>query len=166
VEIRWTSTAGTKYRVRKQPEGAAAAVEIATAEMSPYIDRAVELGKTYAYDVQGVSGPVESAVSAPVRVTVRDEFAPKAPSGVTVVAGQNSVELAWERNTEGDLAGYRVYRAEGAGEFAVLADALEVVAYSDRQVEGGKTYRYRLTALDRSGNESQPSVMVQGTTTP
>ena len=69
---------------------------------------------------------------------------------MTAVAGVNAIELVWDRNAEPDLGAYRVYRAEGAGEFTVLADAVEGLAYSDRQVDSGKTYKYRVTAIDRS----------------
>jgi hypothetical protein len=155
VELRWPGTEGAKYRVRKGTD------EVATVEKPTFVDAAVELGKTYTYDVQTVIGPVESEISKPVSITVRDAFAPAAPAGLTAVAGVNAIELVWERNAEPDLAGYRVYRAEGAGEFAVLADAVEGLAYSDRQIESGKTYRYRVSAIDRSGNESPHSTVVE-----
>ena len=158
VQIRWQETPGAKYRVRKGTD------VVATAEQPFYIDRAVELGKTYTYDVQAFAGLIESEVSKPVTVTARDDFAPKPPSGVTIVAGAASVELAWDRNTEPDLSSYRVYRAIGSADFTVLADAVEGLSYSDRQIEQGKTYRYRVTATDRSGNESQPSAIAEGAT--
>lgn len=158
VQVRWDEIPGAKYRVRKEPD------EVAVVDKGVYVDTAVELGKTYTYSVQAVAGLIESEVSKPVTITARDEFAPKPPSGVTVVAGANSVELAWERNAAPDLGSYRVYRADGAGEFKVLADAVEALAYSDRQVESGRTYRYQITAVDRSGNESEPSATIEATT--
>ena len=158
VQVRWQDIPGAKYRVRKGTDAAA------VVEKPVYVDSTVELGKTYTYDVQAFVGLVESEISKPVTVTARDEFAPKPPAGVTIVAGANSVELAWERNLETDLGTYRVYRAEGSGDFKVLADAVEGLAYSDRQVESGKTYRYRVTAIDRSGNESEPSSVVEAAT--
>ena len=153
--MRWQAAEGAKYRIRKGTG------EVATVEKPTYVDAAVELGKTYTYDVQTVIGLVESEISTPVSITARDTFAPAAPAGLTAVAGVSAIELVWERNTEPDLGGYRVYRAEGAGEFTVLADAVEGLAYSDRQIESGKTYKYRVTAFDRSGNESPPSAVVE-----
>jgi hypothetical protein len=164
VQVRWPAAQGAKYRVRRQAEGAAEPVEVATVDEPVYMDKAVDIGKSYTYNVQSFAGLIESEVSSPVRVTMRDEFAPKPPSGLTVVAGLNSIELVWERNAESDLGGYRVHRAEGSAEFIVLADAVEAVAYSDRQVEPGGTYRYRVTALDKSGNESESSLTVEATT--
>ena len=158
IQLQWQETPGAKYRVRKGTD------VIATVDRPSYLDTAAELGKSYTYDVQAFAGLVESEVSNPVTVTARDEFAPKAPSGLTVVAGAASIELAWERNTEPDLGGYRVYRAEAAADFTVLADAVEGLSYSDRQAESGKTYRYRVTAVDRSGNESEPSAVIEAAT--
>ena len=37
----------------------------------------------------------------------------------------------------------------------------EIPTYSDRAVERGKTYRYMVTAMDKSGNESGRSAAVQ-----
>jgi fibronectin type 3 domain-containing protein len=66
----------------------------------------------------------------------------------------NSIELNWERNTEEDLSGYRVYRAEGNGALEKIADVAAVPSYSDRKVEHGKSYRYAIAAVDQAGNES------------
>ena len=134
---------------------------IATVTAGPYVDRAVEAGKTYSYRAQAVEGPVESALSAPVSITVQDKFAPGPPTGVTAVVGIESIELAWEPNPEPDLSGYRVYRALGSGEFAVLAARVEPPAFSDRMAAASGVHRYRVTAIDRSGNESAPSAVVE-----
>ena len=155
IELRWPGLEGAKYKVRKGAD------EVATVDKPTYVDATVELGKTYTYDVQTVIGLVESEVSKPVSITARDTFAPAAPAGLTAVAGVSAIELVWERNVDPDLGGYRVYRAEGAGEFTALADAVEGLSYSDRQIESGKTYRYRVTAIDRPGNESPPSAVVE-----
>ena len=67
----------------------------------------------------------------------------------------NSIELNWERNTEGDLNGYRVYRAEGNGAMEKIADVSVVPSYSDRKVEAGKTYRYSVSG--GSGRKREPA---------
>ena len=72
----------------------------------------------------------------------------------------NSIELNWERNTEEDLNGYRVYRAEGNGTLEKIADVSVVPSYSDRKAEHGKTWRYAISAVDRAGNESPRSAPI------
>ena len=79
------------------------------------------------------------------------------PAGVTANRGVNSIELAWERNTEPDFRTYRVYRAVKGSEPRLLADSVDAPAYSDRQIESGKTYAYSVSSIDERGNESTPS---------
>jgi fibronectin type 3 domain-containing protein len=83
------------------------------------------------------------------------------PGGLHASAAPGSIELNWERNTEPDLNGYRIYRATGAGEFEKLADVSVAPSYSDRAVEAGKTYRYAVASLDRTGNESARSAVAE-----
>ena len=90
-------------------------------------------------------------------VTPVDTFPPAVPTGLNAIATAESVELVWDRNTEADLAGYRLYRAPAAGAFEKLADIAEAPSYSDRKVESGKQYRYAVSAVDRLGNESARS---------
>jgi fibronectin type 3 domain-containing protein len=80
-------------------------------------------------------------------------------------AAPGSIELVWDRNTEADLAGYRIYRSTGDGPFEKLAELNEIPNYSDRAVEHGKTYHYALTAFDRSTppNESARSARIEAT---
>ena len=87
---------------------------------------------------------------------------PAPPAGLNAATAPNSIEISWEGNTEPDLAGYRVYRSTGAGPFEKIGD-LVVPSYSDRAVEHGKTYRYAVSAIDKSGNESARSGPVEAT---
>jgi chitodextrinase len=57
----------------------------------------------------------------------------------------------------GDLKGYRVYRADGAGPYRIVNETpLEAARYRDEKVVPGTRYSYRVTAVDNSerGNES------------
>ena len=87
---------------------------------------------------------------------------PAAPAGLRAVASAASIELSWDANSEPDLAGYRVYRSTNGSAFEKIADGNEIPAYSDRAVEAGKTYRYVVTAVDKSGNESGRSAEAEG----
>ena len=103
---------------------------------------------------------MESDLSEPVTKIPADEFPPAAPAGLTAVPTTTSIELAWDRDTEPDLAGYRVYRAAPGGEFEKIGETAEAPSYSDKQVESGKQYRYAVSAFDKAGNESKRSVEI------
>ena len=156
VRLSWTPHAGEQYRIFRDE------AQIGVTGAGEYVDKTATLGKEYAYSVQAFIEKRESDLSKQLKVTARDEFPPAAPTGLTAVAGLKSIELTWDRNSEPDVATYRVYRAAAnSNDFAVLADALNATAFSDRQVESGTTYKYRVTATDRSGNESDPSKVLE-----
>jgi fibronectin type 3 domain-containing protein len=74
-----------------------------------------------------------------------------------------SVELTWTINTEPDLAGYTVYRSENPempGQ-KLNSELLLVPTFRDISLVPGKSYFYRVGAVDQSGNESPLSSPVE-----
>ena len=170
-----TSLGGYRiYRMESPSPGAqkaqrGAPVFLALSPTAGYLDAQIEWGKTYQYIVRSVAQygreSLESSESRPVEVTPKDIFPPAAPLdlvGVFVPAAgatPAAVELSWAISPEPDLAGYYVYRA-GEGEEnpqRVTPSLLLTPAFRDISLAPGATYRYQVTAVDRSGNESQPS---------
>jgi pectate lyase len=87
-----------------------------------------------------------------------DTTPPAAPMGLTATAGNATVGLDWNDNTEADLAGYNVYRATvQGGPYTAIATGVAVSAYTDNTVTNGTTYYYVVTAVDTSSNESANS---------
>jgi fibronectin type 3 domain-containing protein len=103
-----------------------------------------------------------------VLITPRDIFPPATPTDLEVAVVPSSpqtpasAELSWGIGTEEDLAGYFVYRndSEATPGVRVNPEILPSPAFRDISVEPGKRYYYRVSALDRSGNESPMSAAV------
>ena len=51
----------------------------------------------------------------PAEITPKDKFPPEVPTGVTAAPGVNTIEVAWDRNTEADFKGYNVFRSVDGG---------------------------------------------------
>jgi hypothetical protein len=64
------------------------------------------------------------------------------------------VMLAWDRNGETDIAGYRVYYGTSSGHYTFMLDAHNNTSCTLYNLEAGKTYYFVATAYDFTGNES------------
>jgi hypothetical protein len=129
-------------------------------------DRHIVPGTTYLYFVRAtVSEAVpysESGDSESAKIEARDTFAPAQPARLQAVAAAGLITLLWDANGEIDLAGYRVWRRqEGKADFVLLTpQAIAENTYSDAEVEKNVRYEYAISALDRTGNESEKSEVV------
>ncbi|HJQ69899.1 MAG TPA: hypothetical protein VKA70_13050 [Blastocatellia bacterium] len=120
---------------------------------------------------QGRSGLIESADSPSLQVTPKDVYAPSAPDPVSVASANGVISLFWPTSPERDVVGYNVYRADSAaadeqGWVKLNAEPLSPVTFRDDRVNIGQRYFYRVTAVDRFGNESKPSAVVSETANP
>lgn len=161
VALTWTGAAGAEVRIFRKTEQQPRAVLLATATEANYVDISAEFGKTYQYSIQAQRDGIESDVIGPVTITPQDIFPPAVPSGLTASAGINTLELAWNRNTESDFKEYRVLRSVDGGPFAEIARGLETPVYSDRMVQSGKRYRYEIESVDQGQHVSAPSAPVE-----
>jgi hypothetical protein len=142
------------------------------------LDNQIRFGQGYQYQAQRVSRiaadgktvEFDGEFSAPIRVTAQDIFPPSVPTGLAAVAtgataaDPASIDLSWQPDTDPDLAGYRVYRREGA-EWRRISGDQPVVgpAFHDVGVRPGQAYVYAVTALDTRGNESARSAEASDT---
>ena len=79
-----------------------------------FTDSGLTTGQTYHYQVRAVresSGTrLIGLASHTVSATTKDLTPPAPPRNLTGVVMEGGVKLLWERGTEKDLAGYRIYR--------------------------------------------------------
>ncbi len=151
---RSTTGAAGSFRLRAQPSG------------THFDDTGFRFGQHYYYKVRAAfrraGTTAESADSPVVEVTPRDVFPPAAPRHLSALYAAGSVEVIWTANTDADLAGYNVYRRQAGESFRKLnPQLLPTPIFRDRSVEPGRTYEYRVTAVDLAGNESAPSTVAK-----
>jgi len=171
TEAQKSSRAGTET-------AAAAFVLLGESDAPAYNDAKFTFGQAYEYSVRTVaqykSGSVESEDSVPLEVMPRDTFPPAAPTGLVAAiapanaSGRTRVDLSWAISGETDVAGYNVYRHDAeagpANSWGRLNSSLLLTpAFRDISAVSGKRYFYRVTAVDRYGNESAPSAQVDVT---
>lgn len=99
----------------------------------------------------------------------------------TVYGQTSSVDLAWDANTEPDLADYKIYKSEVSGDYSSAVTyklslnpagrnplcpdpydpfKAECCEFNMPDLEDGKIYYFVATALDTDGNESDYSVEI------
>jgi len=87
----------------------------------------------------------------------RDVTPPAAPRGLYSTTGDGQVTLRWLANTEGDLAGYRVYQSPCATGPDCPYDRVGTTTATQFVVSGlanGTTRFFAVAAVDHAGNES------------
>jgi hypothetical protein len=161
VALTWQGS-GPRYRVLRAA-GEGKFERLGETDQPSYLDETTAYGTRYQYIVQAISEETQQSLVSdpPVAITPSDMFPPAVPAGVSAAPGVSTIELAWERNTEPDFQGYNVYRAVEGGPFEKIASLIEAPTFSDSRVESGKRYRYQVSAVDMSGNESMRSAEVE-----
>ncbi|PKM80353.1 MAG: hypothetical protein CVU89_14180 [Firmicutes bacterium HGW-Firmicutes-14] len=180
------STGIDGYEVYRAPDesGSPGAYEyVGYTSSASYTDDELKSGTKYHYIITAVDNAGNiSDYSAPASATTgtgaREDGAPSAPTGVKAFMvdqenGSNKVvRIQWNNNTEGDIVGYKVYRAtELAGSYALITQSLVTtmtaveinasprvvvnsVYYVDTVFKYGTTYYYKVVAVDVDGKAS------------
>ena len=130
-------------------------------ETEVFRDPEFRFGHPKRYSVQAVSRDADplilSRASDTLTIVPEDSFAPGAPQNVTAVDWEGAVRVYWDPNREADLAGYFVYRESDGEAVRKISPLLQDRMFTDTTVKEGETYRYRVSAVDKSDNESPPS---------
>lgn len=97
-----------------------------------------------------------------------DTTPPAKPTGLSVASGDaGTLDIAWDANTELDLAGYDLYRSDTGANLTftkVNTARITGTSYTDDGLEDNTTYYYMLKAVDDEGLESEYSDPASGTT--
>jgi hypothetical protein len=160
----------TGYNVYRTAPGKApgeleVAVNTAPVTTTTYTDAPAYGDHEYRVAAVAATGPplVQSDLSAPAKATFRDLVPPPAPASITPLVEPNAVRLLWDPVEAPDLAGYRIYRMEGAGHetdirevgvINLVKEPIKETTWLNKPVSLGLAFRYGVTAVDQAGNES------------
>ena len=111
----------------------------------------------YQYRAGAVKGSSTSWSTEPPWTSITtpvDSTAPALPTGLVATAGSQKSLLSWDTNTEDDIDLYRVYRSLDLGAGYAFAGTVSINEFTDTGLTNGTTYYYRISATDRSTNES------------
>jgi hypothetical protein len=170
VFIEWAPVEGVLgygvYRRGAQERAYGAPLQLVPgADQRSWLDTTARFGQSYIYAVTAVIQPnplIESAVASEHEVRYTDRFAPAVPGDLVALTEPGRVRLVWRASEAADFAGYHVYRREEDGDFQrVTEQPLPTPEFVDTGVAGSRTYEYRVTAVDQTGNESAPSPEVR-----
>ncbi len=134
------------------------------ATVATTLDTGVAYGRRYIYALTaiGTREPLsESALSAEREIDHQDRFAPLPPAELSALGSVGEVRLVWSASPDPDVAGYVIERAEPDADFhRVNAEPVAALEFTDRGLSSGFTFRFRVAAIDKSGNLGPPGAAV------
>lgn len=162
VQLSWNApaagTAAVQYRI--YVNGKMLNDTVTDSTYNAYTVKGLTNNTTYTIGVAALSETNQMSVPTVVKSKpvppAPDTVKPTAPKGLNAQAGYGEVALAWQPNTEADIAAYRIYKD---GKLAVTVNDATYSA-AVQALTGGVSYRFELTAVDSSNNESSKSAAV------
>ncbi|WP_134698801.1 DNRLRE domain-containing protein [Ammoniphilus sp. YIM 78166] len=141
------------YKVKRSTVSGGPYEVIGETEIPAFIDESFQNGKTYYYTVSSMNDMGESPNSfeASVRTT------PTQPKQVTAIGEDRGVRLTWSESAGAEE--YKVIRSEEENGSYLEVGGLTSATYLDTGLINGKTYYYKVVAINENG-ESMPSATV------
>ncbi|MEE4311793.1 MAG: fibronectin type III domain-containing protein [candidate division KSB1 bacterium] len=114
-------------------------------------------GDTYffalsAYDTASNASMYSNEFS--VTIPIIDTTPPGTPSVLTYDEQDSRVNIAWQQNTEPDLAGYTVHYGKGPGSYSTEINVGTTTSYQTPELDQGFVYFFAISAYDTAGNRS------------
>ncbi|MBO7466340.1 MAG: RICIN domain-containing protein [Bacteroidaceae bacterium] len=89
--------------------------------------------------------------------------APAVPTGLRAEGQMAGIRLTWDANAEEDLDGYTILRADEKG-WNTIGRRIQGTEFVDNTCVPGRTYQYKIKAIDRSVNSSEACEPVEAST--
>ena len=111
------------------------------------------------------SGNIAHWIDAIGSVTL-DTTSPAKPQNLTGVGRDGFVLLKWDKNAESDLTGYLMYRSDTPLSGFKKVVGTEFNYQQDSELINFQRYFYKVSAVDRAGNESEKTGTIVGMPVP
>ena len=171
ITLAWTDGGGfiplMRYRIYRGLDSASVSF-IDSTTATTYMNSGLVNGTWYYYRVSAVdSTGFESSLSSAAIGVPGDFAAPSAPVNLTAEAGDGQVTLKWNRNHEPDILRYLIYGGPSQ-QTPLLIDSTTAGDPGDTSktitgLTNGQTYKFNVTAVDSSLNQSVFSSQVSAT---
>jgi len=142
---------------------------IASGLMQNYEDKQLSAGVRYYYKVAAVDSAYRQGPAASVSEnTLVDTIPPSSPVNLFIECiDSTSLAIKWTGGEEHDIKGYILYRDTNpsfTAEEKYVIDTVRIPSYFDQGLQENTKYYYLLKSFDSSGNISENSERVSGST--
>ena len=163
-QLTWKAVSGAvKYEVYRSTRQNSGYSLLGTTTSTSYVNTGASTGTTYYYRVKAVNRDGMASGYSNIVSCKAKAAAPAAPS---VTAGNSSTgkpRLTWKAVS--GAVSYRIYRSESRGTGYSLLGTTSSTSYVNTGAAAGKTYYYRVKAVNRDGMASGYSNIVSGKAT-
>ena len=160
-QLTWAAVDGAaKYEIYRSTQQSTGFTLLGTTTSTNYVNTGAAVGKTYYYkvralNVDGAAGAYSSTVSGAAKAV-----APAAPTVTMTYSDGGKPKLTW--SAVSGAASYRVYRSESRGTGYSLLGTTTSTSYVNTGAAVGKTYYYRVKAVNSAGTSAYSNI-VSGT---
>ena len=160
-KLTWAAVDGAaKYEIYRSTQQSTGFTLLGTTTSTSYVNTGAAVGKTYYYkvralNVDGAAGAYSSTVSGAAKAV-----APAAPTVTMTYSDGGKPKLTW--SAVSGATSYRVYRSESRGTGYSLLGTTTSTSYVNTGAAVGKTYYYRVKAVNSAGTSAYSNI-VSGT---
>ena len=163
-KLTWNAVSGAvKYEVYRSTRQNSGYSLLGTTTSTSYVNTGASTGTTYYYRVKAVN---RNGMASGYSNIVSGKAKAAAPAAPSVTAGNSSTgkpRLTWKAVS--GAVSYRIYRSESRGTGYSLLGTTSSTSYVNTGAAAGKTYYYRVKAVNRDGMASGYSNIVSGKAT-
>ena len=162
--LTWKAVSGAvSYRIYRSESRGTGYSLLGTTSSTSYVNTGAAAGKTYYYRVKAVN---RDGMASGYSNIVSGKAKAAAPAAPSVTSGNSSTgkpRLTWKAVS--GAVSYRIYRSESRGTGYSLLGTTSSTSYVNTGAAAGKTYYYRVKAVNRDGMASGYSNIVSGKAT-